>query len=70
VCNDTGVSHVAAALRIPSVIVFHTAETSRWAPLARTLHVPIVTAGADPETQRALVADAVDGLLRARQEAP
>jgi ADP-heptose:LPS heptosyltransferase len=67
VCNDTGVSHVAAALRTPSVIVFHTPETSRWAPLARTLHVPVVIAGSDPETQRARVADAVDGLLALRQ---
>lgn len=38
VSNDTGVAHLAAALRLPSVIVFRAAELSRWAPLDRSLH--------------------------------
>lgn len=38
VCNDTGVSHLAAALRAPSVVVFQHTEVVRWAPLNRTLH--------------------------------
>jgi ADP-heptose:LPS heptosyltransferase len=65
VTNDTGVSHVAAALRVPSVVIFRASDRARWAPLNAGLH-PAVW---DPEgTREAEVLAHARSLLRSASE--
>lgn len=62
VSNDTGVSHIAAGLGLPSVVVFSKADIRRWAPLNERRHRSLW----DPDGQRVheVLAHARDLLLQ------
>ncbi len=68
VCNDTGVSHIAAGLQLPSIVVFprdDAAHRERWAPMDCVRHRWV--AGVN-EGSVAQVLHEVEALLRATKD--
>lgn len=61
ICNATGVSHLADALNIPSVVLFTSFDFDRWAPKNQELHRILVNA---PSIEPDTVLHEVDLLLR------
>jgi ADP-heptose:LPS heptosyltransferase len=64
VCNDTGISHLAAAVGAPSIVVSQpTADVARWAPLDGARHRALGGPGHGGAVTVAEVLDAAEALL-------
>ncbi len=57
-CNDTGVSHLAAATATPSVVIFVDTAPGRWAPENRERHRSLCVRHSDPAGPEAIITQA------------
>lgn len=60
VCNDTGISHLGAALKTPSIVVFSDSDIQRWAPRNTTRHRRIDSRQIGFDTPAMVLAQAYD----------
>lgn len=70
VTNDTGTSHLCAALGTPSVVIFIASDPARWAPADDTRHIPVGRGVADvpvgqPRAPQAITLPSIDEVRRA-----
>jgi ADP-heptose:LPS heptosyltransferase len=65
-CNDTGMSHVAAAVGVPTVVVFGPTDPARWRPPGAHVHAVCSATGSILDVEVSAVLQAARAALDGR----